>query len=88
MRLEVQAHNYDDTPGFADNAGKVREKQVIEAGGPENELLTLPVADLYCARACKNQAKIKIARAYEEHLPIRKLYEELFSSGMKPSVNP
>lgn len=48
VRLELRAHNYDDTPGFADNGGVVRESTPIERGAPAHELLTLPVPDLYC----------------------------------------
>ena len=47
--VETMAHNIDDTPGFADNAGKIITGTVIDTKASSNELLTLPVADMFCA---------------------------------------
>ena len=49
INLETGAHNVDDTPGFPDNAGKTFNGQVIEKNAAAYELLTLPVADMFCA---------------------------------------
>lgn len=49
VRAEIRAHNLDDTPGFPDNGGLIREKHVIEAGAPPHQPLTLPVPAMVCA---------------------------------------
>jgi pyroglutamyl-peptidase len=49
VRAEIRAHNLDDTPGFPDNGGLVRENHVIEPGAPAHQPLTLPVPEMVCA---------------------------------------
>lgn len=47
--LETRAWNYDDTAGFADNAGSIRENRTIDVNTTPFELLTLPAAEMFCA---------------------------------------
>lgn len=49
VRAEIRAHNLDDTPGFPDNGGLIRENHVIEPGAPAHQALTLPVPEMVCA---------------------------------------
>jgi pyrrolidone-carboxylate peptidase len=49
VRAEIRAHNLDDTPGFPDNGGLIRENHVIEPGAPAHQPLTLPVPEMVCA---------------------------------------
>lgn len=49
VRAEIRAHNLDDTPGFPDNGGLIRENHVIEPGAPFHQPLSLPVPEMVCA---------------------------------------
>jgi pyroglutamyl-peptidase len=49
VRAEIRAHNLDDTPGFPDNGGLIRENYVIEPSAPAHQPLTLPVPEMVCA---------------------------------------
>lgn len=49
LRLETAAHNDDDTPGFPDNAGNIREGKPILADGPKSIGFDLPVQQMFCA---------------------------------------
>lgn len=49
LRLETAAHNEDDTPGFPDNAGNVRDGKPILANGPKSIGFDLPVQQMFCA---------------------------------------
>jgi len=48
LRIETAATNVDNTPGFPDNAGLVREGSAIVPGGPTRSAFNFPVESLYC----------------------------------------
>ena len=48
FRLEIRAHNLDDM-WLKDEDGVVRRGHTVEENAPENEQLTFPVADMFCA---------------------------------------
>lgn len=62
LRLETAAHNRDDTPGFADNAGNVRTGHTIVPGGPASIGFDLPVQDLYCALPPEDRQDLDISK--------------------------
>lgn len=49
VRIETRGHNLNNTPGFADNAGVVKNNELIDEDGAEDNLITLPVPAMYCA---------------------------------------
>ena len=49
LQVESAANNSDDTPGFPDNAGVVREAQPIVPGGPARLGFAFPVEAMMCA---------------------------------------
>lgn len=48
LRMETAAHNLDDTPGYADNAGSIHEKSPIDPSAPEHIGFNLPAPEMYC----------------------------------------
>lgn len=48
LRMETAAHNVDDTPGFPDNAGNIREGTPIDPDGPAHIGFNLPAPEMYC----------------------------------------
>ena len=59
VRAEIRAHNLDDTPGFPDNGGLIRENHVIEPGAPVNQPLTLPVPEMVCAARTGSKSVVR-----------------------------
>jgi pyroglutamyl-peptidase len=60
LRIETAATNLDDTPGYPDNAGLVREGSEIVAGGPERSAFQFPVQAMYCGLD-SNSAPVQVS---------------------------
>jgi pyrrolidone-carboxylate peptidase len=60
VRAEIRAHNLDDTPGFPDNGGLIRENHVIEPGAPMHQPLTLPVPEMVCAARAGSTPVVRV----------------------------
>jgi len=60
VRAEIRAHNLDDSPGFPDNGGLIREKYVIEPGAPDHQPLTLPEPEMVCAARVGSAPEVRV----------------------------
>lgn len=49
VRLETAAHNLDDTPGFPDNDGQIRNGNPILPDAPASIGFDLPVQEMFCS---------------------------------------
>ena len=61
LRMETAAHDKDDTPGFPDNAGNVREGTPIDKDGPASIGFNLPAPDMYCALSGKQRKNTEVS---------------------------